>query len=191
MVKRAGEKGAIFSQEDDGKERLAQPQQEVTPKARPDGLDQEEAQKILDEVQAESDAEFMERYTDVDMNELIMQGYVSHTAEICKDFSVTLRTLKKKEELDIKDRISGYEGVSMYILDQTNANTLAYCIMELNGTGLPDDFDKRREIIDNLSDVITVAILDEFRDLNKALVIMLKGSSKNSLARRLFGQESI
>jgi hypothetical protein len=42
-----------------------------------------------------------------------------------------------------------------------------------------------------MSDALVAAIIEEFRELNKALVILIKGSSKNSLARRLLGPELI
>lgn len=148
-------------------------------------------EEMMAKAQKAEDDKFMEDYDDVVMDELISMGYVSHTFDIVEGFSFKIRTLKKKEELDIKKRISNYEGAQIYVLDESNTNTIAYCLVEINGSELPDDFEKRREIVEDLSDVVTVAIIDEFRDLNKALVVLIKGSSKNSLARRLLGPELI
>jgi len=141
--------------------------------------------------EADFDKKFMEDYGDISMDDLISKGYVQHVFEVTEGLDITIRTLRKKEELDIKKRIGEYDGAQIYVLDETNTNTIAYCVMEINGEPLPDGFEDRRKAIDDLSDVICVAIIDEFRSLNKALVILLKGSSKNSLARRLLGPELI
>jgi len=50
---------------------------------------------------------------------------------------------------------------------------------------------EEKEKIENLSEALVLEILEEFRNLNRALVILIKGSSKNSLARRLLGQEFV
>ena len=159
----------------------------------------DEVKGELDSMVKEADIKFMEQYEDVTMDDLIMKGYVEHTAEIAPGFTVKVRTLRKREELDIKRRVSDYEGIQLYIMDQANTNTMTYALMELNGTELPeleadsDDFDesfhKKRSIILDLSDAVVVAIREEFKNLTKALVILLKGSSKNYLARHLLGQE--
>ena len=87
--------------------------------------------------------------------------------------------------------MADYDGVHLYVLDETNANTLTYALTEINGTLLPEEFEKRREVIDEMADPLIIAMFDEYRDLNKAFVILLKGSSKNPLTRRLLGPESI
>jgi len=148
-------------------------------------------EEMTEAARAKADAAFMKDYEDVRVDDLISLGYVRHTFQVVEGLDITIRTLRKKEELDIKKRIGEYNGAHVYILDETNSNTLGYCILEINGEPLPKEFVDRREIVDNLSDVVAVDIIDKFRDLNKALVILMKGSSKNSLARRLLGPEQI
>jgi len=139
----------------------------------------------------DEDKEFMRGYADITSDSLIMNGYVSHVVEVNDSISYKIRTLRKREELDVKKRIGEYDGANMYVFDETNVNTAAYCLMEINGEPLPEEFVDKREAVVDLPDTLVVDILDEFRDLNKALIIMLKGSSKNSLARRLVGPEQI
>jgi hypothetical protein len=153
---------------------------------------------VAEEFQELSDEEFMKGYEDITVDDVIVNGYVEKKVDLTKNFSFKVRTLKKKEELDLKRRISDYDGVQMYVLDEINVDTLAFAVTEINGTPmaeLPSDPDKRKEAIDKrkdvigeLSEAVTLSMIEEFRKLNKALVILLKGSSKNFLARRLLGQ---
>ena len=160
----------------------------------------------LAELQAEadrkSDEKFMLGYKDVSMDDLVSKGYVCHEVKMTEKLVIKLRTLKKKEELDVKKRLPSYEGAQIYVMDEAIADTLAYSIIEINKELLPTEdkkqrdgtiekyaFDMRKEIVCDLPDAIAVALTEELRNLNKALIIMLRGSSKNSLARRLLGQE--
>jgi len=175
-----------------------QPQSPKEPEKKTPDQVLEEAQTELDK---KKDAEFMLGYKDVSMDDLISRGYVSHEVKLTDKFIIKIRTLKKKEELDVKRRLSGYDGAQIYVMDEANVDTLAYAVMEINKELLPIEdqkqkdvvektaFELRKEVIGDLSDAITVALTEELRNLNKALVIMLRGSSKNSLARRLLGQE--
>jgi hypothetical protein len=165
---------------------------------------QEEVQKKLDEMQKVEDSTFMKKYTDVTMDTLISQGSVIHESEIAPGFKVKLRTLKKKEELEIKERMTQYEGSQMYVIDQINTDTLVKALVSINGIALPTEdkkdpktdeviesaFESRKRTITDLPDALCMAMLEEYRALNKALVILIKGSSKNSLARLLLGRES-
>lgn len=149
----------------------------------------------MEELQKLEDDDFMKGYPGLSLNDLIMKGFLEHTVKITDNFEVKLRSLKKKEELDIKRRIATYDGVQMYVLDQVNVDTLCYALMEINGAVLADtfeseeDFETKKGKIENLPEAIVLEILEEFQRLNRALVILIKGSSKNSLARRLLGQE--
>ena len=161
----------------------------------------EDFQKKMEELQKAEDNAFMKDYSDVSIDDLISRGFVIHTIEITKGFTVKMRTLKKKEELEVKQRLSTYDGAQMYVVDQINTDTLAFAAMEINGVPLPTAeqknkegksltvFEARKEIITELGDVLCLAMIEEYRSLNKALVILVKGSSKNSLARLLLGQE--
>ena len=157
----------------------------------------------MEEVQKAEDAIFMKGYPDVSMDSLIANGYIVHEATIATGFKVKMRTLKKKEELEIKSKMTNYDGSQMYVMDQINTDTLAKCVISINGIDLPTDdkkdksdvviktaFESRKEVITELADALTLAMLEEYRALNKALVILIKGSSKNSLGRLLLGRES-
>ena len=160
-------------------------------------------EKKMEELQKAEDAEFMKGYSDVSMDDLISKGFVSHVAQIAPGFKIKIRTLKKKEELDIKSKMTNYDGSQMYVMDQINTDTLALAVISINDHELPtegkkgkDDketetaFELRKNIISELGDVLCLAMSEEYRALNKALVILVKGSSKNSLARLLLGRES-
>ena len=157
----------------------------------------------MEELQKAEDAVFMKGYTDTSMDSLISNGFISHEAEIAKGFKIKLRTLKKREELDVKSKMTNYDGAQLYIMDQINTDTLAKSIISINGIDLPTEdkldkdgklvkkaFDSRKDVILDLGDVLCLAMMEEYRALNKALVILIKGSSKNSLGRLLLGRES-
>lgn len=147
----------------------------------------------LEEMQKAEDEAFMKAYQDVSVDDLITKNFLVHEAEIMKGFNVKIRTLRKSEELDVKRRVSEYDGAQMYVVDQLNVDALTYSLMEINGSPLPEvpeKFDDAKKLISDLPDAVVVAILEEYRNLNKALVILMRGSSKNSLARLLLGRES-
>ncbi|MEN6550195.1 MAG: hypothetical protein ABFE07_29475 [Armatimonadia bacterium] len=155
--------------------------------------DPEALQKKMEELQKAEDTVFMKGYQDVSMPDLISRGYILHQAEITPGFTVKLRTLRKREELDVKRRVANYNGAQIYVVDELNVDALAFALVEINGVPQPDpvkEFDKAKANIVELPDALVVAILEEYRNLNKALVILVKGSSKNSLARHLLGRES-
>ena len=163
----------------------------------------EAIEEKMGELQKAEDAVFMKGYPDISMDSLIANGYIVHEAVITQGFKVKMRTLKKKEELEIKSKMSNYDGSQMYVIDEINTDTLAKCVISINGIDLPTDdkkgkndevvktaFVSRKEVITELADALTLAMLEEYRALNKALVILIKGSSKNSLGRLLLGRES-
>ena len=160
-------------------------------------------EKKMEDIQKAEDAVFMKGYPDISMDSLIANGYIVHEAEITKGFKIKIRTLKKKEELEIKSKMLHYDGAQMYVIDQINTDTLVKSVISINGIDLPTEdkrgkndeiiktaFDSRKEVITELADALTLAMLEEYRALNKALVILIKGSSKNSLGRLLLGRES-
>jgi hypothetical protein len=158
-------------------------------------------EEIQTEIDKKLDETFMLGYKDVSMDDLISRGYVAHLVKLTDKYTFKIRTLKKKEELDVKKRLASYDGAQIYVMDEANVDTLTYAVLEINGEPLPLEdekekdevkktaFDIRKEIVIELSDAIAIALTEELRDLNKALVILLRGSSKNSLARRLLGPE--
>ena len=154
-------------------------------------------EQTMEELQKQEDEEFMKEYEGLNFDDLIMKGYLEHAIDVTDSFQIKLRTLKKKEELDIKKRIASYDGVQMYVLDQVNVDTLCYALMEINSDPMQTTFETDEEFatkkarIEDLSEALVLEMLEEFRKLNRALVILIKGSSKNSLARRLLGQEFV
>lgn len=151
-------------------------------------------QKKLEEMQKAEDEAFMKGYQDASLEDLISKNYISHKVEVVKGLTMTIRTLRKKEELFVKGRIASYNGAQMYVVDQINTDTLVYAIVDINGVSLPgplpEKFDQAKEQLSELSDAVLIAAMEEYRNLNKALVILARGSSKNSLARHLLGRES-
>jgi len=182
MVKRAKETIADMVQEEESK-----PEEELP--VGDENNDSGDLESVINKADEDLDKEFMSEYSDVSIDDLIVNGFISHTAKIFDGFAVKIRTLTKKEEIDVKRKISEYDGVQIYIMDETNLNTLVYAIEEINGVPLPEKFEDRKDMLLNQSDTVMVAISDAFRDLNKALIILIKGSSKNSLAHRLLGRE--
>ena len=185
MVKRAKETIADMVAEEEIKEEEGQEEKEDV---KPDGA-VKDLESMIKESDEDADKKFMEDYRDITIDDLIVNGCISHEANIFEGFVVKIRTLTKKEEISVKRKISEYDGVQIYIMDETNLNTLVYAIEEINGSPLPEKFEEKKEILLKQSDTVMVAISDAFRDLNKALIILIKGSSKNSLAHRLLGRE--
>lgn len=164
---------------------------EVSGEPKPESL--EKLDKTIESLQKAEDEAFMKDYQDVSMADLISKGFLCHKVKIAEGFEVKIRTLRKREELEIKRRISDYNGAQMYVVDELNVDALVYALVEINGVPQPDpvkEFEKAKSSILDLPDGLVVAALDEYRALNKALVILVKGSSKNSLARHLLGRES-
>jgi len=164
---------------------------------KPEQPEQDFAKQAEDLLKAQ-DEEFMSAYKDASLDDLIAKGFIAHTVDIAPGFSVKIRTLRKREELEVKERISLYSGSQIYVLDQINVDTLALAVVEINGVPLPTEAKDKETLIDvrknrlmDLGDVLCLAMLEEYRSLNKALVILLKGSSKNSLARLLLGREPV
>ena len=157
----------------------------------------------MEELQKAEDDAFMKDYQDISMDSLISKGVVSHEVEIAKGFKVKVRTLRKREELEVKSKMTNYDGAQIYVMDQINTDTLVNSVVSINGIDLPTEnkvdkdgkliktaFEARKDVILDLGDVLCLALMEEYRALNKALVILIKGSSKNSLGRLLLGRES-
>lgn len=138
-----------------------------------------------------SDAEFMKDYADISLDELIATGYVTHIAKIADRISVELRTLKKAENMQVDKNVITYEGSNLYVMNEASLDTLTFSVQKINGKPIGEKAEEKKKHLANLAEVIVQAVWEEFRKLNKATAILLKGSSKNSLTRRLVGPEQI
>lgn len=140
------------------------------------------------DVDEETDEEFMEEYNELDVGELIVKGYITHTAEIIPGFNVTLRTLKKGESLEVDKRASLYRGVGQYIINEIALDALAISVQSINGRPLGEDVEEKKARLGGLAEVVVMELWEQYKNLQKASVILLKGDSDNPLARRLLGQ---
>lgn len=135
----------------------------------------------------ETDEEFMADYKDVSLDELIVSGYVTHTAKIHDKIVVELRSLKKIENMRVDKNAVSYQGSNAYVLNEISLDALSISVQSINGKSIGDKLQDKKKYLANLAEVIIQAIWDEYRKLNKATAVLLMGSSKNSLTRRLVG----
>jgi hypothetical protein len=160
----------------------------------------EELEAEAEAIQEAEDAEFMKDFDGLTVDELISSGFSSYRVDIHEKFQVRLRTLRQVESIDVDKRSVEYNGSNAYFLNSIIADLLTYAIMEINGAQKPlsdsdigteefeASFQKKRKQIMSLSDVIIGAIHDEWKRLQKASIILVKGGSNGPLARRLLGQ---
>lgn len=138
----------------------------------------------------ELDKEFMKPYADVDLS-MIVSGYVTHTVEVIPNFKVELRTLREEEDLEVSkivsDKFAEFKGTAHYVNENTSRYILARAIIKINGNDFGSDNNDRFEKIGKFAKVIKVALWEEWENLNRAVTIMMRGHSGNSLERRLIG----
>lgn len=147
-----------------------------------------EVQEELEKVRAIEDKAFMSRYEDVEKEQLIVSGYVTHEAEIMEGFKVTIRTLKEQEDLDVSQALMDVQGTQHFVAETISRHILARSVVAINGAPFGKSVDDRFEKIGDWAKAIKLSVYQELLELNKAVGIMIKGHSGNSLEPLLIGR---
>jgi len=146
-----------------------------------------EVQEKMDEIRKKQDEEFMEKYN-IKGEELITSGYVTYTAKILDGFEVTLRTLKEQEDLNVSKSMLDTQGTQHFIVETISRHVLSYAVVAINGVPFGKSEDERFEKIGEWAKAIKLSVYQEHLDLNKAVGILIKGHSGNSLEPLLIGR---
>ena len=152
-----------------------------------------ESMRAMEEMKAKEDAAFMKKYEDLNVTELVMTGSVSHEVEIAGQ-KFSLKTLVDEENEAIEAELSGMlneEGTKAqtHVAALIRRHILARSLVSMNGHSLGADASERYEKLKTMSMPILLLLHEEYRSLNKAISILLTGSSGNSLERLLIGRE--
>ena len=148
-------------------------------------------QKEIEEAQKKADDAFMEDYQDIELSELLANGYVRHTIEIAEGLKVILRTLTEDDDLDISKKMEDSSGTQHYVGEMISRHTLAKSIVAMNDRPFAGDEQEAFEKIGKMGKVVKLAIYEEFQNLGRAVTMLIKGKSGNSLERRLIGPASL
>ncbi len=168
--------------------------QEPQPQEPQEGKDLE-ARKVLEEIKRKEDEEYMADYN-LDMSELLMTGRLTHTFTIGDACEVEIQTLTEDENLAIEAEIS-----EMINQDQTlsrthvstlvRRHTLARSLKSMNGVEYGASAEARFGKLGSMGSSMVLYIYGEYRKLNRAVSILLTGSSGNSLEHQLIGPEPL
>lgn len=164
------------------------PSQETAREGTRDKSDMEKTQEQIEELRKKKDEIFMSRYEDIEREQLIVSGYITHTEKIMDGFEVTIRTLKEQEDLDISQEMLDTQGTQHFITETISRHVLARSVVAINGTPFGSDVDERFEKIGEWAKAIKLSVYQEVLDLNKAVGIIIKGHSGNSLEPLLIGR---
>ncbi len=183
--------------EPDRIQRRGVPETEEAPEPQEEGSLAADATAALDRMEedqrlAEEDKKFLEDYKDLDLMQLIMQGYVEHDVTIIKGMKVRLRTITEDEDAEISKGLEGLKGSQLWLSEQISRKNLSYGVTAVNGAVFGEDNEDRFARIGKWGKPIKLAIWEEWQKLNKAVGMMIKGGrSGNSLVHRLIGQDLI
>lgn len=163
------------------------------PQEDPQEEEVKDAAASLEEMRAKEDARFMEEYKDLRISELVTTGRVSHEVEIAEQKFV-LRTLIDEENEAIEAELSGMlsgEGTmaQTHVAALIRRHILARSLVSMNGHPLGDTAAERYEKLKSWAMPLLLLLHEDYRELNKAIAILLTGSSGNSLERLLIGRE--
>lgn len=148
------------------------------------------------EEQSKKDEQFMEKYQGLNINELILTGRLSHTFNLSDDCIFEIQTLTENENIEIESELTGMinseqQMASSHVSANIRRHILARSIKEMNGQSFGDSAQTRFEKIGNMSAPLVLHIHMEYRKLNRAVSILLTGSSGNPLERLLIGREPL
>lgn len=143
--------------------------------------------QAMDEIKKKEDDLFMAEYQDVKPEELIATGSVSHTVSFL-GMEIVLRTITEDEDLAVSKQIYGTEGTAHFISESISRRILSHCIVSINGVEFGSDPEDRFKKIGKMGKAIKLKLYEELLDLNKAVAILVTGSSGNSLERLLTGR---
>jgi len=143
-------------------------------------------EKLRDKIK-EEDEKFIKKYSDIKMSDLFTFGYVMHTIDVHGDVKAVIRTLKSKEDRELARRLNGYEGTKMYVYAANGDDILEYALMKFGDLEFREP-GSARKFMEDQSMAVKLLLVQEFRQLNKALAIFLKGpGTENPLVTPLAG----
>lgn len=153
------------------------------------------AREEWEKLKKEQDDAFMADY-DLNMNELILTGRVSHLFKIADTCEFGIQTLTEEENIQIEAELTGMINseermAASHVSANIRRHLLARAIRTMNGQEFGTDVAERFQKIGPMSGALILHIHTEYRKLNKAVSILLTGSSGNSLERLLIGQEPL
>jgi hypothetical protein len=157
---------------------------------------EEGGELTLEEFQRKQDELFMENYPDLDVNQLITAGFLTHTVKIGENFEVQIRTITEDENSAIEQELSNMVGkeeamARTHMASEVRRHILARSIMSMGGESFGDKPDDKYRRLGTLASPLTMLLHQEYRKLNKAASLLLTGSSGNSLERLLIGDEPL
>lgn len=156
-----------------------------------DQTGRDKLKEVADQIREKEDALFMAKYEDLDGAQLVATGYVTHVVEIMEGFVLKLRTVTEDEDLEISTEAYDLVGNAHFINESISKMVLARAIVEVNGIPFGTDVPDRFKRVGKFGKILKLAAFDEWRMLNKALSIKIKGHSGNSLERLLIGRDSV
>ncbi len=165
------------------------------PRSAQAGEGAEGAEVSFEQMKMEEDAEFMKKYQDLDMDELVVTGKLSHKATIAKQEFV-IKTLTDAESEAVEEELSSMINserpmAQTHVAALIRRHVLARSLVSVNGESLGESPKDRYDRLKAMAMPILLLLHEEYRSLNKAVAILLTGSSGNSLERLLIGPERL
>ena len=160
-------------------------------RSQEDQSGRDQLKEVADKIRDKEDALFMKKYQDLEGAELIAMGYVTHVVEIMEGFVLKLRTITEDEDLEISKEAYDLVGNAHFVSESLSKMILARAIVEVNGVPFGTDVKDRFKRIGKFAKALKLDAYEEYRMLNKALSIKLKGHSGNLLERLLIGRDSV
>ncbi len=165
------------------------------PRAAEAKTDMDAAEVNFEQMKMEEDARFMKKYQDLDIDELVVTGRLSHKATIAKQEFV-LRTLTDAESEAVEEELSSMINserpmAQTHVAALIRRHVLARSLVSMNGESLGESPMDRYARLKDMAMPILLLLHEEYRGLNKAVAILLTGSSGNSLERLLIGPERL
>jgi len=152
-------------------------------KPNPD-IDSDE--KLNEKIRKE-DEEFIKNYEDVKIEELFSYGFVRHEVTLHGSIKAVIRTLMTKEDKDLAKRLGNYSGTNLYVGAENGDDILEYCLLSFGQNEFSDP-SQARLFMENQSMAVKVLLIQEFKRLNKAVAILLRGpGGENPLVTPLAG----
>lgn len=153
------------------------------------------ASEEWEKLKKEQDDAFMAGY-DFNMNELVLTGRVSHSFKVTDACTFEIQTLTEEENIQIEAELteminSEKRMAASHVSAKIRRHLLARAIRTMNGQEFGADVAERFQKIGPMSGPLVLHVHTEYRKLNKAVSILLTGSSGNSLERLLIGQEPL
>jgi len=158
--------------------------------------DQVDGEKVMTDKELkgkikEEDMKFIEAYRDVKISELFTYGFIRHEVAIHGDVNAVIRTLKSKEDKELAKRLSGYAGINILVGAENGDDILEFSLVSF-GDRVFNEPEEARAFMAEQSMAVKVLLVQEFKKLNKATAIMIKGPGvENPLVTPLAGTGAV